>query len=281
MTGEVVECVVNVSEGRDSTALAGFAEAAGSALLDVHRDPDHHRSVFTLAGSRELVAARARVLAETVVRKLDLRTHQGAHPRLGVLDVVPFVPYEPGGPPPADLSEAVGLREDFARWLGAELEVPAFRYGPGCNGAGRTLPEVRRNAFGVLSPDYGPSQADPRTGATAVGARRVLVAYNVWVSSPELARTVAAKIRSPEVRALGLALGARAQVSCNLVDPVRIGPADVYDEVRRTVTSLGGFVLGAELVGLVPEIVLDAVPRSRHTELGLSDDATVEARLQG
>ena len=107
----------------------------------------------------------------------------------------------------------------------------------------------------------------------------MLVAYNVWVSSPELARRVAAKVRSREVRTLGLAVGARAQVSCNLVDPVRVGPADVYDEVLRQVSALGGSVLGAELVGLVPEIVLQAVPRSRYAELGLSDGATVEARL--
>ena len=212
MSGRIFECVVNVSEGRDEVALAEFAEAAGTALLDVHRDPHHHRSVFTLAGQPELVAARARALATTVVARLDLRDHVGVHPRLGVLDVVPFVPYEPGGPPPADLSEAMELREDFARWLGAELGVPAFVYGPAGEGSrpprarpagadaatpaptaasvtgGRTLPEVRRGAFRTLSPEYGPPEADPRSGATAVGARPVLVAYNVWVSSPELAR---------------------------------------------------------------------------------------------
>ncbi len=99
MSGRIVECVVNVSEGRDEVALAEFAEAAGTSLLDVHRDPHHHRSVFTLAGQPELVAARARALATTVVARLNLRDHVGVHPRLGVLDVVPFVPYEPGGPP--------------------------------------------------------------------------------------------------------------------------------------------------------------------------------------
>jgi glutamate formiminotransferase len=297
MTGRIVECVVNVSEGRDEAALAEFAEAAGTALLDVHRDPHHHRSVFTLAGPSALVAARARALATSVVARLNLRDHIGAHPRLGVLDVVPFVPYEPGGPPPDDLSGAVELREDFARWLGAELGVPAFVYGPARRrprapggrpdgrgepdlaAASRTLPEVRRDAFRALSPDYGPPQADARSGATAVGARRVLVAYNVWVSSPALARTVAAQVRSREVRTLGLTLGSRAQVSCNLVDPVKTGPADVYDAVRHQVSALGGVVEGAELVGLVPEVVLAAVPRHRRAEVGLSEDATVEARL--
>ena len=300
MSGRIVECVVNVSEGRDEVALAEFAEAAGTALLDVHRDPHHHRSVFTLAGQPELVAARARALATTVVARLNLRDHVGVHPRLGVLDVVPFVPYEPGGPPPDDLSEAMELREDFARWLGAELGVPVFVYGPAgegsrpprarpagaaavaattCDAGGRTLPEVRRGAFTTLSPEYGPPEADPRSGATAVGARPVLVAYNVWVSSPALARTVAARVRSRDIRTLGLTLGARAQVSCNLVDPVRTGPADVYDAVRHHVTALGGSVEGAELVGLVPEVVLNAVPRGRRAQLGLSDQDTVEARL--
>jgi glutamate formiminotransferase len=279
MTGDIVECVVNVSEGRDQAALAEFAEAAGTALLDLHRDPDHHRSVFTLAGSAELVATRARALARIVVAKLTLGGHQGAHPRLGVLDVVPFVPYRLGGPPPSDLAGAVELRDDFARWLGAELRVPVFLYGPRSDRSVRTLPEVRKGAFRGLVPDHGPHEADRRTGASAVGARPVLVAYNVWVSSPLLARTVAASVRTREVRTLGLALGSRAQVSCNLIEPVRIGPADVYDEVSRQVTALGGSVLGAELVGLVPQVVLDAVPRARHAELGLSDDATVEARL--
>ena len=288
MTGGIVECVVNVSEGGDEVALQEFAEAAGTALLHRHRDADHHRSVFTLAGQPELVSVASRALATAVVARLNLRNHLGAHPRLGTLDVVPFVPYRLGGPPPADLSGAVELRDSFARWLGAELGVPVFLYGPsgpsGPSGPGgdlsdRTLPEVRKGAFRTLCPDYGPSEADPRTGASAVGARRVLVAYNVWVSSPELARRVAAKVRSREVRTLGLAVGARAQVSCNLVDPVRVGPADVYDEVLRQVSALGGSVLGAELVGLVPEIVLQAVPRSRRAELGLSDGATVEARL--
>jgi glutamate formiminotransferase / 5-formyltetrahydrofolate cyclo-ligase len=279
VTAEIVECVVNVSEGRDETVLAGFAAAAGTALLDVHRDPDHHRSVFTLAGPPELVATKTRTLSAAVVAALNLQSHHGVHPRLGVLDVVPFVPYRPGGPPPTDLDPAVELRDDFGRWLGREHGVPVFLYGPGHDGVVRTLPEVRRNAFRGLLPDHGPTAADPRAGATAVGARPVLMAYNVWVSSPEVARRVAASVRSREVRTLGLALRSRAQVSCNLVEPLRVGPADVYDEVVRHVTALGGSVLGAELVGLVPDVVLKKVPRSRRAELGLSDDATVEARL--
>jgi glutamate formiminotransferase len=280
----IVECVVNVSEGRDVGVVRQLGTAAGPALLHLHRDPDHNRSVLTLAGPAEAVSEGARSLARATVARLDLREHAGAHPRLGVLDVVPFVPYEPGGLPPVDLAPTVILRDEYARWLGTELGVPSFLYGPLSGGRARTLPEVRRHAFaaaeeGGLAPEYGPAAPDPRTGATAVGARPVLVAYNVWVSSAGLARSVAPLVRRPEVRALGLAVGARAQVSCNLVDPARYGPALLYDAVADLVTQAGGAVEGGELVGLLPEVVLAAVPAGRWPELGLSDALTVESRL--
>ena len=286
MPTDLFECVVNVSEGRDTRTLGRLAAAAGETLLDVHRDPDHHRAVLTMAGPADAVALGARAVAGAVVDSLDLAEHAGVHPRLGVLDVVPFVPYEPGAATPFDLSGAVALRDAFAHWLGTELGVPVFLYGPLPGGATRPLPEVRRHAFGEaraggLAPDYGPGRPDPRTGATAVGARRVLVAYNVWVSSVEVAREVAAAVRGPEVRALGLAVGGRAQVSCNLVDPDLAGPAALYDAVSPLVRGAGGAVEGAELVGLIPERVLRVVPRRRWAELGLSEEATVEARLAG
>jgi glutamate formiminotransferase / 5-formyltetrahydrofolate cyclo-ligase len=279
----LLECVVNVSEGRDEVVLGQLAAAAGSPLLDLHRDPDHNRSVLTLAGPSELVAGAARSLATATLAHLDLRDHAGAHPRLGVLDVVPFVPYERGGAPPVDLTEAIAHRDRFARWLGDEMGVPSFLYGPLPGGRTRSLPEVRRHAFAAppagLAPDHGPRRADPRAGSTAVGARRVLVAYNVWVSSPEVARRVAPLVRGPEVRALGLAVGTRAQVSCNLVDPGRYGPERLYDLVAALVAEAGGAVEGGELVGLIPETVLAAVPAGRRAELGLSVGATVESRL--
>jgi glutamate formiminotransferase / 5-formyltetrahydrofolate cyclo-ligase len=279
----LLECVVNVSEGRDEAVLSQLATAAGSCLLDLHRDPDHHRTVLTLAGAADVVGGAARALAAATVARLDLRDHSGAHPRLGVLDVVPFVPYAPGAPAPDDLTEAVAQRDGFARWLGEELGVPSFLYGPLPGGRARTLPDIRRRAFGGspdgLTPDYGPVQADPRHGATAVGARRVLVAYNVWVAPAPVARRVAPLVRRPEVRALGLVVGSRAQVSCNLVDPDRYGPEQLYDAVATLVREAGGRVEGGELVGLIPEAVLAAVAPRRWAELGLSEDGTVESRL--
>lgn len=279
----LLECVVNVSEGRDEAVLNQLAIAAAPALLDLHRDPDHHRSVLTLAGPPDVVSEAARALAVATIARLDLRDHTGAHPRLGVLDVVPFVPYAPGRPAPVDLTEAVAQRDAFAGWLGEELGVPSFLYGPLPGGRARTLPDIRRHAFGGspdgLAPDRGPAQADPRHGATAVGARRVLVAYNVWVSSVPVARQAARLVRGPEVRALGLAVGSRAQVSCNLLDPDRYGPERLFDLVDTLVTEAGGRVEGAELVGLVPEAVLAAVAPERRAELGLTEEGTVESRL--
>ena len=163
------------------------------------------------------------------------------------------------------------------------MGVPSFLYGPLPGGRTRSLPDVRRLAFGPppdgLAPDHGPAQADPSHGATAVGARRVLVAYNVWVSSVEVARRVAPLVRGPQVRALGLAVGTRAQVSCNLVDPDRYGPLQLYDAVASLTAERGARVEGGELVGLIPEAVLAAVPSGRRAELGLAGEATVESRL--
>jgi glutamate formiminotransferase len=276
----IFECVVNVSEGRDEAVLAELAAAAAPALLDLHKDPDHHRSVFTLAGPADTINQAVRQLAARSVAHLDLGGHLGAHPRLGVLDVVPFVPYEPGHAPVHDLSTTLVHRDAFARWFSATFDVPSFLYGPLGGGRSRTLPQVRRNAFGRLAPDFGPGRPHHTAGATAVGAREVLVAYNVWVSPTAVARQVAPLVRSPTVRALGLAVGDRAQVSCNLLAPAEFGPAQLYDCVSDLVEQAAGTVEGAELVGLLPRAVLDAIAPTRWARLGLSAGTTVEARLR-
>jgi glutamate formiminotransferase len=275
----IVECVINVSEGRNVAVLTSLDAAAGTSLLDRHTDPDHHRSVLTLVGPAQDVVASARQVAEVAVARLDLNEHFGAHPRLGVLDVVPFVPYLPDQLPPTDLGQVYGLRDELARWLADELGVPSFLYGSLPDGRLRTLPQVRRHAFAGLHPDFGPDHPHRTAGATAVGARPVLVAYNVWVSSVGVAKAVAPQVRGPEVRSLGLAVGSRAQVSSNLIDPASVGPAQLYDDVARLVEAAGGSVLGAELVGLVPRAILQAIPEDRWNELGLSEADTVEARL--
>lgn len=261
---------MNVSEGRDAEVLAALAAAAGGSLLDVHADAHHHRSVFTLAGPEVEGAARA-VVAEAVSR-IDLRGHNGVHPRLGAADVVPFVALEG-----STMADAIRARDALARWAGAELAVPCFLYGPE-----RSLPDVRREAFRTLLPDTGPSQPHPTAGATAAGARPVLVAYNVWLapgSTVGQARHVAAAVRSGGIRTLGLDVGGRAQVSCNLVDPLATGPAAAYDAVAAAAATVGARVDGAELVGLLPAAVLHTEDPARWDELGLDASKTIEARL--
>jgi glutamate formiminotransferase len=275
----MLECVVNVSEGRDTGVVAAIASAAADCLLDVHTDHDHHRSVLTLGGPSSRLEEAVRAVARATVQRIDLRHHEGVHPRLGALDVVPFVPLSPEGSPGGpgvDLTLAVEARDRFGAWAGDELGLPCFFYGPG-----RSLPEVRREAFGLLSPDAGPSEPHPSAGACAVGARPALVAYNVWLDTPDvgIARGVAAVVRGPSVRALGLAVGGVTQVSCNLVDPSVVGPAEVYDAVGRLAREAGIRVERAELVGLAPAAVIDAVAPARRRGLDLGPDRTIEARL--
>ncbi len=272
-----MECVVNVSEGHPGAVLDAVTSAGGPALLDVHRDGDHNRSVLTLGGPPDVVETAARAVVAAAVAHIDLSGHRGVHPRFGAADVVPFVELDPplAGTGPA----ALAARHRFAHWAGRELALPCFLYGPE-----RTLPEVRRQAFRSLPPDAGPPVPHPTAGACAVGARPVLVAYNLWISAPgdavALARKVATAIRSPEVRALGFAVPGGAQVSCNLLCPGVTGPAQVHDAVAGAVERARGTLLRAELVGLAPAAVVEAVPSHRWAELDLSPERTIEARLE-
>lgn len=256
----MLECVVNVSEGRNRRNVAAIADAAGDDLLDLHVDPHHHRCVATVVGEDA-----PRALAVAAVERLDLRRHAGAHPRLGVVDVVPFVALD------GDDRAAAAAADRFATWLGDHLAVPAFRYG-----GALSLPDVRRGAFTSVRPWAGPTGPHPTAGATAVGHRGVLVAYNVWLANPDLtlARSVARRVRQPGLRALGLRVGDRVQVSMNLLDPASLAPDRAFDAVAALAP-----VAGAELVGLVPEAVLRAVPSDRWRSLDLSPSQTIEARL--
>ncbi len=252
---------MNISEGSRPHVVTAIALSAVGSLLDVHSDVHHNRTVLTLVGEEA-----PRAVAAAAVAALDLRRHQGVHPRLGVVDVVPFVPLAG-----STLGDAVAARDRFLDWLALELGVPGFAYGPE-----RTLPEVRRLAFEDLAPDRGPSRPHPTAGATAVGARPPLVAWNVWLAEPDLAlaRRIAREVRGPRVRALGLPVGTQVQVSMNLVEPDELGPAEAWDLVADRAA-----VAGAELVGLVPESVLARIEPARWTELDLAEDRTIESRL--
>lgn len=259
----MLECVINISEGRDAERVARIAGAAGDDLLDVHTDPHHHRSVLTVVGEDA-----ARAITRAAVAEIDLTDHDGVHPRIGAVDVVPFVPLDG-----STMADALAARDRFGKWAAAELGVPTFRYGPE-----RTLPEIRRHAFVDLSPDAGPAAPHPSAGAIAVGARPVLVAYNVWLAEDDLAlaRRIATAVRTPQLRTLGLQVGDRVQVSMNLIDPGAVGPAAATDAVVALAP-----IAGCELVGLVPEAVVRAVPGDRWATLDLSLDRTIEARLAG
>jgi len=268
------ECVLNLSEGQRLGILDELSGAAGPSLRDRHADPDHNRSVFTLINGLDELSQDVHSLVTLAMRLLDLEGHAGVHPRLGVVDVVPFVALDPG-----QIGQAKALRDATAEWISTTFTVPVFLYGPLPNGSTRSLPDVRRGAFRTLSPDLGPPEPDPHLGACAVGVRDVLVAWNICVRGVPLveAKKIAREIRRPEVRALAFEVGGGVQISCNLIDPFTVGPSTVYDEVQVNLGS--GVIERCELVGLVPEAVVRAQESSRWEQLGLSLNATIESRL--
>jgi glutamate formiminotransferase len=279
----VLECVPNVSEGRDVTILDTFATACGASLLDVHHDPDHHRAVFTLAGPDTRDAETAvRTLARAVVNHIDLEPHDGVHPRLGALDVVPFVALGPTAP-----LVARDAARSFGEWAAAELGTPVFFYGE-ADDQMRTLPSVRWSAFRTRAPDVMPAQRRSGVGAVAVGARPVLVAVNCELDRDDvtLARHIAGAVRErdgglPGVRALGLRLPSRqvVQVSMNLVALDRTGVEAACTAVRAHARDVGADIEGVELVGLLPADELARCSPGFLAWSGLTPDHTIEARL--
>jgi len=259
----LLECVINISEGRDPSVIADLGKAAGNSLLDTHSDRFHNRSVFTLYGKN--VYQDASALAEKAFELLDLTQHEGVHPRIGILDVVPFVPI--GN---TDISEALEARQRFGLEISAKFLVPVFLYGPN-----RSLPYVRREAFKTLKPDFGPSAPHPRYGAVAVGARELLVAYNLYLTRPDLdeARLIAQEVRSHCFRTLGLKVGNEVQISANLVDPLNHGIYEFYKAVSRLTPISRG-----ELVGLAPLKTIEETPGHLWETLDLEIDKALEIR---
>ncbi|MSZ16398.1 MAG: hypothetical protein F2618_01895 [Actinobacteria bacterium] len=257
----MLECVVNVSEGANTAVLDALRVAVGPDLLDVHSDVHHNRSVFTLVGENA-----PRALTTASLRLLSLEQHSGVHPRLGIVDVVPFVPLAG-----STMDDALLARKRFAEWAADELGVPSFLYGPE-----RSLPSVRKDAWKTLFPHIGPQQPHPTAGALCVGAREPLIAYNVWLQGVSLSdtRDIAARVRTDHIRTLGLQVGDFTQVSVNLVSPEIANPIHVVDAVK-----LHANVHHCELVGLLPDNVLRMIPQSRWEELDLSEERTIEWRL--
>jgi len=275
--------IPNVSEGRDGQAIEAIGESFDARLLDVHLDPDHHRSVFTLAGAPGSLSGAVLSGAAEVIRRVDLDRHVGIHPRVGAIDVAPIVYLDPDDRGAA-CAEALVLGDR----LGQELELPVFLYGELAEG--RTRAELRRGGparlaerieSGELQPAFGPRRLHPTAGAVLVAARPPLVAFNVELAPPatlEDARAIAACIREggPEglasVRAIGLWLDARevAQVSTNVEDHRAMPLARVVEAIARHATPLR-----AELVGLAPRAAFKGFP----ADLPVANRRTVEEAL--
>jgi glutamate formiminotransferase len=287
-----LESVPNFSEGRDRGTIDALAAAlSGTAdLLDIHSDPDHNRSVFTLVGDEDgLVTALLDGVA-CARERIDLRQHEGAHPRIGAADVVPVVAVDP-----ADAERARACALVVAGRIGAGLQLPVFLYGESASGRGpaffrRGGPEElqRRIDEGELVPDFGPARLDERAGGVIVGARRPLIAFNVNLATDDagVAREIAAVVRErgggfPGVRALGLLLprAGHAQVSMNVEDYEATALHDILARVEDEAHARGAEVRDAELVGLMPAGAAAAAAGSMLRIGGFNAEHVLELRL--
>jgi len=286
-----LETVPNFSEGRNRTTLddLGAALSGAAELLDVHADIDHNRSVFTVVGDEsELVDALLAAVA-CARDRIDLRQHEGAHPRVGAADVVPLVPISP-----EDMPRARGAATEVGRRIGEELGLPVFLYGelaadrgPAFFRRGGPAGLQRRIDDGELKPDFGPSQLHESAGAVLVGARRPLIAFNVNLDGElETAREIAAVVREtgggfPGVRALGLDLpsAGRVQVSMNVEDWEAAALQDIVSRVEEEALFRGVTVVGAELVGLMPAGAAAAAAGAMLRIEGFDSSRVLELRL--
>jgi glutamate formiminotransferase len=292
----LVECVPNVSEGRRGDVIDRLADAISSVegvrLLDRTSDSDHNRSVFTFAGASGPVEAAAHALVEAAIREIDLRTHKGEHPRLGAVDVVPFVPLAG-----TTMEECVAIAHRFGREVAKRHELPVYFYARAAARPERVrLPDIRKPQFENLqdlmatthAPDAGPARIHPSAGALVTGARPPLIAFNIELDTADvaLAKRIAKEIREssgglPAVQALGFALTdpPRAQVSMNLLDTSVTSLARVWREVESRAKAEGVAVLRGELIGLMP---LDAVVGVTADALkldGLARDRIIESHF--
>jgi glutamate formiminotransferase len=287
----MLESVPNFSEGRDEETLAALAAALSSParLLDVHADADHNRSVFTLVGDEGDLADSLVAGVACARERIDLRRHEGAHPRIGGADVVPLVPLRP-----EEMEHAKAAALTVAARIGAELGLPVFLYGESARGRGpaffrRGGPEElqRRIDAGELAPDFGPARLDPAAGGVLVGARRPLIAFNVNLrGSLEAARAIAAALREtgggfPGVRALGLDLPSVGvvQVSMNVEDWEAAALHDIVARIEEEAHARGAEVVGSELVGLMPAGAAAAAAGAALRIEGFGPSRVLELRL--
>ncbi len=283
MPAPLVECVPNISEGRRleviETVASAVREVEGVRLLNVQSDESHNRSVITFAGDPDAVAGAALALVSRAVDLIDMRHHQGEHPRLGAVDVIPFVPFGE-----TTMEECVALARRVGEAVWSRFRLPVYFYAEAASAPHRVrLPDIRKGEFEGLAakmaqngwaPDVGDPQPHPTAGAVVIGARKPLIAYNINLDTRDVrvAREVARAIREssgglPAVQAMGVvAASGQAQVSINLLDTARTPMAVVFDAVRREAERHGVAVAESEIVGLVP---LDALLDVARTSLRL------------
>ena len=294
----VIECVPNVSEGRRPDIVGAMAEAiravAGVRLLDHSSDASHHRSVFTLAGDAAGLERAVLALFERAVADIDLRTHRGEHPRLGAVDVVPFVPIEG-----VTMAECVALAKKVGAEVAARFQIPVYLYEEAsANPARRNLEDIRRGEFEGLAakmatagwvPDFGPASPHPSAGAAVIGARMPLIAYNINLATDRLdvAKKIAAAIRHSSggyrfVKAMGIRLESRGivQVSMNLTNYEKTPIFRVFETVKREAERHGVAILESEIIGLVPSAALMSAAEFYLQIEGFSADQVFENKLR-
>jgi len=292
----LLECVPNISEGRDQEKIASIAEEVkkhkGVKLLDFSSDKDHHRSVFTFVGEPEAIKDAAYSLAMRAIDLIDMKEHKGGHPRLGAVDVVPFVPIQG-----VKMEEAVQIAHEFGKGLGRR-GIPIFFYEEAATQAERKdLPSIRKGEYEGLEeklkdprwkPDEGPDQFNPKFGATVVGARFPLIAYNVNLKTKDLslAKEIAKKVRFkdggfPHVRAMGIDLKEKGlvQVSMNLTNYRVTNIPKVYEFIKREAFEKGVEIEGSEMVGLIPLGALEGVAQNYLQYPQFSIRQVIEQRI--
>jgi glutamate formiminotransferase len=295
---QVIECVPNISEGRRpevvEEAVAALKRTPGVRILDVQSDKDHNRSVLTLIGDAAALRAAIPELFAVATARIDLRTHQGEHPRLGAVDVVPFIPIE--GVTTAD---CVALAREVGKTVAERFSVPIFLYEDAASAPHRrNLEDIRRGEFEGLAqkmaeatqwaPDFGPALPHPSAGASVIGARMPLIAYNINLGTPdlEIAKRIAKAIRHSSggyrfAKAMGVMLQERgiAQVSINMTDFKKTPLHRVFETVRSEAARYGVNVVGSEIVGLVPmEALVDAADHFLRLE-GFRHSQVLERKI--
>jgi glutamate formiminotransferase len=293
----IIECVPNVSEGRRRDVLdacAAAIRATGARLLDVKPDESHNRTVYTFAGEPPAVRAAALALFDAALSRIDLRQHKGEHPRMGAVDVVPFIPIEG-----ATMADCVALANDVAAAVSKAHQLPIFLYEEAARmPSRRNLEDIRRGEFEGLpakladpswAPDFGPAAPHPSAGASVVGARMPLIAYNINLDTDRLdvAKKIAAAVRHSSggfrfVKAMGVALSDRGivQVSMNLTNYEKTPVFRVFEFVKREAARHGVAVLESEIVGLVPAAALTASAAWYLQIDSFTDNLVLETRLR-